>query len=158
MCGRYGWLNWDIESFWKQNNGSYGVRKSYIGYVLWQWDVWVFIGGHYGGMGWNRMNYLSYRQMWWLHMVVGGVGHALGFVFGCVACIGCEVGCLIVECIWYGDIVRLVVRFGWVDIVVRFSNGVSLVFGRGFVVGRMMMKLVGVSRSNTSAQTQTMSL
>ena len=45
-------------------------------------------------------------------MVVGGIDHALGVVFECVTCIDCEVGCLVVECIWYGDVVRLVVGFG----------------------------------------------
>ena len=39
---------------------------------------------------------------------------------------------------------RLVVGFGWVDIVL----------GRGFVVGRMMTKLVGMVQSNTLTQTQ----
>ena len=43
---------------------------------------------------------------------------------------------------------RLVVRFGWVDIVL----------GRGFVVGCLMTKLVGVDQSNTLAQTQTVAL
>ena len=43
---------------------------------------------------------------------------------------------------------RLVVGFGWVDIVL----------GRGFVVGRMMTKLVGVDQSNTLAQTQIVAL
>lgn len=38
----------------------------------------MYIGGGYGEMGWNRMNYRGY-------MVVGGMGHALGFVFRCVA-------------------------------------------------------------------------
>lgn len=28
MGERYGWLNQDIEPFWKQNNGSCRVRKS----------------------------------------------------------------------------------------------------------------------------------
>ena len=63
-----------------------------------------------------------------------------------------------VRCIWYGDVVRLVVEFGWVDIVLGFGNGVRLVVGRGFVVRCMMTKLVGVGQSNTSAQTQNVSL
>lgn len=53
---------------------------------------------------------------------------------------------------------RLIVRFGWVDIFLGFGNGVGLVVGRGFVVRRMMTKLVGVDRSNTLAQTQIVSL
>lgn len=65
-------------------------------------------------------------------MVVSGMSHALGFVFGCVVCIGYEVGCLVIGCIWYGDVMRLVVGFGWIDIVVGFGNGVRLVVGRGF--------------------------
>ena len=43
---------------------------------------------------------------------------------------------------------RLIVGFGWVDIVL----------GRGFVVGRLTTKLVGVDQSNTLAQTQTVEL
>lgn len=35
------------------------------------------------------------------------MGHALGVVIGCVICIGCEVGC-----IWYGEVMRLIVGFG----------------------------------------------
>ena len=62
------------------------------------------------------------------------------------------------ECIWYGDVVRLVVGFGWADIVIGFGNVVGLVVGRGLVVERMMMKLVGVGISNTFGQTQTVSL
>lgn len=92
------------------------------------------------------------------YMVVGDIGHALGFVFRCVTLIGCGVRCLVVGCIGYGDFVRLIVRFGWVDIVVGFGNGVRLVLGWGFVVGHVMTKLVGVDRSNTSAQTQIVSL
>lgn len=107
----------------------------------------------YGGMGWNRMIYRGYRHIWWVHMVFGRMGHALGFVFGCVVCISCEFGCM-----WYSDVVRLIVQFGWVDIVVGFDNDVRLVVAHGFVVGHMMTKLVGVGQSNTSAQTLIMSL
>lgn len=39
---------------------------------------------------------------------------------------------------WYGNVIWLIVGFGWVDNVVGFGNVV------GLVVGRMMMKLVGV--------------
>lgn len=60
-----------------------------------------------------------------------------------------------VGCIWYGDFVRLFVGFGWIDIVIRFGNGVGLVVGRGFVIRRVMMKLIGVGRSNTSASSLT---
>ena len=40
-----------------------------------------------------------------------------------------------VGCIWYGDGVRLVVGFGWVDIALGFGNDVGLVVGQGFIVG-----------------------
>ena len=63
-----------------------------------------------------------------------------------------------VKCIWYGDGVRLIVGFGGVDIVLGFGNGVGLVVGRGFVVERMIMKLVGMDKSNTLAQTQIVAL
>ena len=43
---------------------------------------------------------------------------------------------------------RLVVGFGWV----------AIVLGREFVIGRLMMKFVGVDQSNTLAQTQTVAL
>ena len=43
---------------------------------------------------------------------------------------------------------RLVVGFGWVDIVL----------GQGFVVRRMMTKLVGVDQSNTLTHTQIVAL
>lgn len=56
-------------------------------------------------------------------------------MFRCVTCIGCEIGCLVVGCIWCGDIVRLVVGFWWVDIVVGFGNGVGLVVGGGLLLG-----------------------
>lgn len=53
---------------------------------------------------------------------------------------------------------RLFVGFGWVDIVLGFGNGVEFVVRRGLFVERMMTKLIGVGRLNTSDQTQTMSL
>ena len=40
--------------------------------------------GSYGGKGWNHLHHPDYSKMWWKHMVVGGMGHALGFVFECV--------------------------------------------------------------------------
>ena len=43
---------------------------------------------------------------------------------------------------------RLVVGSGWVDIVL----------GRGFIVGRMMTKLIGMDQSNTLAHTQIVAL
>ena len=46
----------------------------------------------------------------------------------------------------------LVVGFGWVKNVIVFDNIV------GLVVGRMVTKLVGVGHSNTSGQTQIVSL
>lgn len=54
---------------------------------------------------------------------------------------------------WLGvsDMVTLIIGFGWVDIIVAFSNGAGLVVGRGFVVGRVMTNLVGVGQSNTLA-------
>ena len=52
----------------------------------------------------------------------------------------------------------LVVQFGWVDDVFGFSIAMGLVVGGGLIVGRMMTKFIGVGRSNTSGQTQTMSL
>lgn len=42
---------------------------------------------------------------------------------------------LVVGCIWYGDVVSLVVGFGWVDIFLGFGNGVGLFFGRGCFLG-----------------------
>ena len=39
---------------------------------------------------------------------------------------------------------RLVVGFGWIDIVVEFINGVRLVVGQWFVVGHVMTKPVGM--------------
>jgi hypothetical protein len=54
--------------------------------------------------------------------------------------------------------VRLVVGFGWVEILLGFGKGVGLIVGRGFVVGRMMTKLVGVDQSNIVAQTQIVAL
>lgn len=47
---------------------------------------------------------------------------------------------LVVGCIWYGDVVRLVVRFGWIDNIVGFDNVM------GLVIGRMMTKLSGVGQ------------
>ena len=46
----------------------------------------------------------------------------------------------------------VVFEFGWIDIVLGFGNVV------GLVIGCMMTKLVCVGRSNTSGQTQIMSL
>lgn len=41
--------------------------------------------GCYGGMGWNHMPHRGYSNMWGKYMVVGGMSHTLGFMFGCVA-------------------------------------------------------------------------
>lgn len=53
---------------------------------------------------------------------------------------------------------RLIVVFGWIDNVVGFHTVVGFVVTRGLVIGRMMMKLVGVCQSNTSGQIQTVSV
>lgn len=83
------------------------------------------------------MNHRGNRKMWWLCVVVGGKGLVPGFEFECMAWIDCEVGCLMVRCIWQGDSVMLVVGFGWVGIVL----------GRRFIGGRMLMKLVGMDQT-----------
>ena len=65
---------------------------------------------------------------------------------------------LVVVCIWYDNVVGLVVGFGWIDNVDGFGNVMGLVVGRGFVVGRIITKIIDVGRSNTSSQTEIVSL
>lgn len=68
--------------------------------------------------------------------------HALGLVFGCVARIDREF-----RCMWFRNVVGLVVGLRWVDNVIGFGSVV------GLVVRRMMKKLIGVGQSNILGQT-----
>lgn len=40
---------------------------------------------YYGRICLYHMSYRCYGKMWWRHMIVGGMSHAIGFVFMCVA-------------------------------------------------------------------------